>query len=115
VGYQFKKEEHIMPGDIYITEYAEMTKITMDSIKGIAQVPKEPPINVQKVAFTGTSAASAALNSRTKFVSIQLSANGHVQFAAAPVATSSTSRVHEANAVSFHGVESGLKIAAIDA
>ena len=93
---------------MYITEYKEIAYAG----KGL-QVPQEPPLAVQVVTFS-TSAASVALNADTKFVSIQLDSNGHVQFAAAPVATVATSRKHEANAVSFHGVPSGFKIAAID-
>jgi len=100
---------------MYITEYAEMTKITMDSIKGIAQVPKQPPITTQKKTTGGASVASDAFDERTKFISIQLSANGHVHFADTPTATDATSHLYEANAISFHGVEAGSKVAAIDA
>jgi hypothetical protein len=95
---------------MYITEYKDMA-IYPD---GAIQIPQEPPLAIQVVTFT-TSTASAALNSATKFVSVQLNSNGHVQFAATPVATTTTSRLHEANAVSFHGVDGSLKIAAIDA
>ena len=95
---------------MYITEYGGTA-----SAGGQIQVPMEPPLAVQAVTFTGTSAASAALNTNTKFVSIQLDTAGHIQFAASPVATTSTSRKYAADAVSFHGVNSGLKIAAITA
>ncbi len=95
---------------LYITEYGGT-----GSAGGKIEVPVEPPITVQKVTFTGTSAASSAFNANTRFISIQLSANGHVQFAASPTATTSTSRVHDAGAVSFHGVNSSLKVAAITA
>ena len=81
---------------------------------GAIQAPQEPPLAIQVITFT-TSVASAALNAETKLVSIQLDSNGHVQFAATPTATVTTSRKHEANAVSFHGVDGSLKIAAIDA
>jgi len=100
---------------MYITEYKEMAYIG-----GIAQIPQEPPLAVQVISFTA-SVASAALNENTRFVSIQLSANGHIQFGTAPTAVntaeSETSRKHEANAVSFHGVPAGgtYKVAAIDA
>ena len=97
---------------MYITEYEQMVKYP----GSVAQVPMEPPLAIQAVTFT-TTTASAALNAATKFVSIQLSANGHVQFATSPTATTSTSRLHEANAVSFHGVPKGqsFKVAAVAA
>ena len=94
---------------MYVTEYGSAVGA------GALQVPQEPPLAVQVVTFTGTSAASAALKSGTKFVSIQLDTVGHIQFATAPVATTSTSRKHAADAVSFHGVNKDLKVAAITA
>ncbi len=99
---------------MYITEYKDMVIYPDAAI----QAPQEPPLAVQVINFTA-SVASAALNADTKFVSIQLSANGHIQFGENPTAVntaeSETSRKHEANAVSFHGVDGSLKIAAIDA
>jgi len=95
---------------MYITEYKDMA-IYPD---GAVQIPQEPPLAVQVITFAA-SVASAALDSETKFVSVQLDSNGHVQFGANPTATVTTSRKHEANAVSFHGVNGSLKIAAIDA
>ena len=94
---------------MYITEYGGTA-----SAGGQIQVPMEPPLAVQVVTFT-TSTASAALNANTKYVSIQLDAAGHIQFAATPTATTSTSRKYAADTVSFHGVNSGLKVAAITA
>jgi hypothetical protein len=91
---------------MYITEYA--TAIGA----GKLQVPQEPALAVQTVDFT-TSTASAALQEGTKYVSIQLDADGHIHFAAAPVATVETSRVHKAFAVSWHGVNKDTKIAAL--
>jgi len=98
---------------MYITEYAAALGA------GAIQVPQEPPLTVQEIDFTAGSTASAALNSGTRFVSIQLDANGYIQFGTNPTAIntagSRTSRLHEANAVSFHGASGSLKIAAIDA
>ena len=95
---------------MYITEYAAAIGA------GALQVPQEPPLApVQIVDFTAGSTASAALQPGTKFVSIQLDTVGHIQFAATPVATTSTSRKHAADAVSWHGVNKDLKIAAITA
>jgi len=104
-----------MAGILLITEYKKMAYIG-----GVAQMPQEPPLAVQQIAFAA-STASAELNAETRFVSIQLTANGHVQLGTAPTAvnTSGTasSRLHEANAVSFHGVplNEAYKIAAVDA
>ena len=104
-----------MAGTLIIKEYEDVANA------GTAlQVPQEPPLAVQKVAFTA-STASAALNAATKFVSIQLTSNGHTDFGTAPTAINLsgavTSLIHEANAISFHGVPVGesYKIAAVDA
>jgi len=95
---------------MYITEYAAAIGA------GALQVPQEPPVATpQKIDFTAGSTASAALNAKTKFVSIQLDTVGHIQFAANPTATTSTSRKHAADAVSWHGVSKDLKVAAITA
>ena len=91
---------------MYITEYASAIGA------GALQVPQEPPLTVQTVDFT-TTTASAALQPGTKFVSIQLSVDGHIHFNPTPVATIETSLVHKADAVSFHGADSRLKIAAV--
>ncbi len=93
---------------MYITEYA--TAIG----SGALQVPQEPPLAVQKVTFT-TTTASAAFHADTTFISLQLDATGHVHFDNVPVATTSTSRKHIADTVSFHGVLRGSKVAAITA
>ena len=101
---------------LYITEYAAIAPSNeKNNNPSSLQIPQEPPLFVQTVSYTGTSGASAALQPGTKFVSIQLDTAGHIQFAASPVATTSTSRKHAADAVSFHGVNSGLKVAAITA
>ena len=98
---------------MYITEYKEIAYAG----HGL-QVPQEPPVTVQEVNFT-TSVASAAFDSETQFISVQLDADGYVQFGAAPTAVntadSRTSRLHVANAVTFHGVNKDLKVAAITA
>ncbi|MCK5236075.1 MAG: hypothetical protein KAR06_03735 [Deltaproteobacteria bacterium] len=104
-----------MAGILIVTEYEDMVVYP-----GVAiPIPQEPPLAVQEIDFTGTSAPSAAFNAAAKFVSIQLTSNGHVDFGTAPVAINTsgaaTSRVHEAMAVSFHGVDGTLKIAAVDA
>jgi hypothetical protein len=111
--YQFRR--NTMAGILLITEYEEM------AFAGAAiQAPQEPALAVQEIPFAA-STASATLNAATKFVSVQLTSNGHIAFGAAPTAvnTSGTasSRIHEANAVSFHGVPVGgtYKIAAVDA
>lgn len=97
-----------------ITEYKEM------AFAGAAiQAPQEPPLEVQVIDFAA-SVASAAFHEDTKFISVQLSANGFIQFGTAPTADNTagaeSSRLYEANAVDFHGVPAGgtYKIAAID-
>ena len=92
-----------------ITEYASAIGA------GALQVPQEPPLTVQSVTFTGTSAPSDALQPGTKFVSIQLDTVGYIQFAPTPVATTLTSYKHAADVVTWHGVNKDMKIAAITA
>ncbi len=94
---------------MYLTEHASAIGA------GALQVPQEPPLAVQVIDFTAGSTASAALQPGTKFVSIQLDTAGHIQFAASPTATSTTSRKHAADAVSWHGVTKDLKVAAVTA
>ena len=104
-----------MAGILIITEYEDIA-----SAGTAIQAPQEPALAVQEIAFAA-SAVSAELNAKTKFVSIQLTSNGHIAFGTAPTAVNTsgttTSRIHEANAVSFHGVPIGeaYKIAAVDA
>lgn len=104
---------------MYITEYEEMGdagyRVNPPREPISTQMPQEPPLAVQTITSSIASAPSAAFNANTKFVSIQLSVNGHIQFADAPVATSTTSHLHVANAVSFHSVVAGSKVAVIDA
>ena len=86
---------------MYVTEYASAKGA------GALQIPQEPPLAVQTVDFT-TTTASEALQSGTTFVSIQLSADGHVHYDPTPVATIETSHVYKANAVSFHAVKKDM-------
>jgi len=101
---------------MYITEYANIAPSNeKNNNPSSLQIPQEPPLAVQKKTFTGTSAASDAFHANTKFISVQLDTAGHVQFAASPTATASTSRKHTADEVTWHGVDSTLKVAAITA
>jgi len=97
---------------MYITEYAAAIGA------GALQVPQEPPITVQEINFI-TSTASAAFQAGTTFISVQLDADGYTKFGTAPTAVntadSRTSLLHQANAVSWHGVTKDLKIAAVTA
>ena len=99
---------------MYVTEYGGTA-----AAGGKIEVPQEPPLALQEIPFTGTSAASATLNVNTKFVSIQLDAAGYVQFAESPTAvatvTSRTSHKYAADVVTWHGMTGALKVAAVTA
>ena len=93
---------------LYITEY-ELLAVTAN---GNVPVGKEPAIATQALTYTGTSAASAAFNSRTKFVRLHTDGICSIIFAADPTATTSNPRMG-ANQTEYFGVDAGDKVAAI--
>ena len=77
-----------------------------------------PPVAEQKVTTSGTTAASAAFNTRTRFVRIKLSDAGHLAFGTGsgetPTATTSSALHMEAGAYECYAVDGGAKVAVID-
>lgn len=95
---------------LYITEYSAMGQAPNSG----PQMPQEPPIAEQTVAISGSSAASAAFNSKTRFVRVHTDAICSVEFGAAPTATATTGRM-AANQTEYRGVPEGgaFKVAVI--
>lgn len=94
---------------VYITEYAQAK--VLDG--RILPVGVEPPLTVQTVAIGGTSAQSAALNAKTKFVEVHTDAIMSYKVGTNPTATANDARM-AANTTKFIGVgEPNLKIAVI--
>jgi len=99
---------------LWITEFGEMANQTRsEDIGGVPQVAKLPSVAAQVVTFT-TSAQSAALNPRTRFVRIISDANCHALAGANPTATTSNMRI-VADAAEYFAVEPGQKIAVVAA
>lgn len=101
--------------EVCITEYSDMVQ----TVRGAAQVPVDPPIAVQILALSGSSAPSAAFNALTRYIGITVSgvdariANN----VAAPVADAALSERMIAGTKEYRGVTlgAGNKIAVITA
>ena len=75
-------------------------------------VAKMPPVTVQKITFT-TSTASNAFNARTRFVRVftdNAGAIAFLNFGTTPVATTSTTPIED-RATEYFGVIPGHKVA----
>ena len=93
-----------------ITEYSQLA--TDASGRVIAAGSESGRIVHQQVAIGGTSAASAAFSSGTKFVRIHADTACRIEFAVAPTAASTSMRL-PANGTEYLGVREGLKVAVI--
>lgn len=91
---------------LYITEYERVD----NSNPPVAMVPA---IAKQAVTFTGTSAASAAFNARTKMVRIHTDAICSIVFGTTPVAVATDSRMAADQTEYFALSKADLKVAAI--
>ena len=95
---------------IYITEYREQAKDTMGHL---LPAGLEPAIANQRVAHTGTSAQSAALDAQTKFVMVHADSICSIKFGASPTAVVGEHRMG-AGETRYYGVNiPSLKIAVI--
>src|SRR5437879_9556816 len=94
--------------EVCITEYSDI----VETVRGAAQAPRDPPLAVQVLSLGGSSNPSAAFNVATKFVRIAVSGVDAriVNNVAAPVADASTSERWIAGGVEFRGVTGGQKI-----
>jgi hypothetical protein len=100
--------------EVCITEYADMPQ----TVRGAAQVAMDPPLAVQILALSGSSAPSAAFNALTRYIRICVSGVDAriVNNTAAPVADASTSERMPVG-TEYRGVTlgAGNKIAVITA
>jgi hypothetical protein len=98
--------------DIYITEYAALAR---DAHNYHIAAGREPSIAEQKIAATGTTAQSNALNALTAFVMVHATAAAHLAFGTNPTAVVTAHRIG-AGETRFYGVPVGqsFKIAAIN-
>jgi hypothetical protein len=76
-------------------------------------IPVQPPLAEQKITISGTSAQSAAFNSLTRVVRVEVDAITGVTFGSNPTATTATSARMVAGESEFYHVQGGLKVAGI--
>ena len=93
-----------------ISEYAEMAK---DESGDNIAVAMEPAIAEQTVTFT-TAAASAAFNSRTKFIRVVADAKAHFKVGGSPANPTANSPYLPANLPEYFGVKQAHKIKVYD-
>ena len=94
---------------MYISEYEELAS----SENGMVQAGREPSVTTQKVTFTGTAGASAAFNSRTKFIRVSCDAAAFLAFGLDPTAVTATDLPVQASTPEYFGVIPGQKISAV--
>lgn len=95
-----------MAGNLYVTEFAALEK-------GNFPLAIQPPLAEQKIAASGSSAASSAFNASTGLVRIHTDAICSIEFGAAPTASASTARM-AAGATEYFMVTPGHKVAVIN-
>lgn len=95
--------------NLYITEYVFPSRSRSGSF---LQIPQEPPIAEQVVAFT-TATSSGTFNARTKVVRLVADANCHVVFDSDPTATANSQRL-TADVEYFREVMEGQKVSVYD-
>ena len=96
---------------LYIEEYETLAATPL---KGQVQAPGTL-LAIQQVTISGTSAQSAALNARTRFVVLTTDTTCWFHEAANPTAIAATHRLLPPNTPRGFGVTAGNKIAAITA
>lgn len=94
---------------LYISEFEEPVT-TSGTLVGV-QLP-QPVITDQTVAISGSSAASAAFNAKTKAVLLSTDAICSIKFGATPTAAATDLRLPANTVISF-GVIPGQKVAVI--
>ncbi|MEK9751587.1 MAG: hypothetical protein VW338_00025 [Rhodospirillaceae bacterium] len=95
---------------LYIAEY---DRLATDSNGRAILAGTEPPIAEQTVAIGGTSTASSAFNSQTRYVRIHTDAICHTLFGKTPTATTGKQRM-AADQTEFKAVTPGDKVAVIE-
>lgn len=99
-----------MANRFFIAEYADI----VETIRGAAQAPKDPPVIEQPViTISGTSAQSLAFSPTTRFILITTDSICSIVVGGTnPVATTANHRM-TADQVYFRGVIAGDKLAVI--
>ena len=92
-----------------ISEYEEMP---IDTCGDAVPIPQEPAIATQNITFT-ISTASAAFNSKTKFIRVIADAKAHFDIGATAAATAASPYI-PADTEQLLGVRRGHKIALYD-
>lgn len=78
-----------MASKLYVTEYSDLGQ----TVRGAAQVAKEPVIAEQVVDYSGGVAASSAFNAATTYVRVHTDSVCSIAFGTAPTATTSNRRL----------------------
>ena len=87
---------------MYIEEFAEMGIVQRNEYP----IAKQPPLARQQIAIAAGSTASAAFNSKTRFVRLHVDAICSYRFGEAPTAVATDSRL-AANQTEYFAVEPG--------
>lgn len=95
-----------------IREYEHISAVS----RGIVPVGEEPAITQQVLSISGSSAASAAFNIRTRFVRVHTDVACCIDFGTAPIATQGSCEM-AANQTEYFGVvnATNIKVAVIAA
>jgi len=96
---------------LQISEYRSMA---LDVNGKTVEAAQLPPLAVQNITISGTSAQCAALNANTKFVRLIGDVGFRIEVGANPTATSSSQR-HPADAGEYFGIDPASLIAAVTA
>ena len=95
---------------LYIAEYG---KLALGLNGETVLAPIDPPIAEQKITIAGTSAASAAFNTQTRFIRMHTDAICHILIGKTPTAVATKARM-VAGQTEVRGVNGGDKIAVIE-
>lgn len=97
--------------EVCITEYSDI----VETVRGAAPAPRDPPLAVQILALTGSPAQSQAFNAATKFVRIAVFGVDAriVNNTSNPVADAALSERWLAGSTEFRSASSGMKTSVI--
>lgn len=99
-----------MAAKIYISEYVRLRPVNLGMVFPGGE---EPCVAEQLLNTTGTSAQSAAFNTKTNFIRVQVDGVVSIKFGASPTAVTTAKRL-AANTVEYFAVQPGDKLAGID-
>ena len=101
---------------LYITEFADITSFMQGG--KLFQMPQQPPVVEQAIATSGSSASSAAFNSKTRYVRLHNDSSSAVCFlfgTGTVTAVAGTNARLSAGTTEYHAVPVGqsYKVAAV--